>query len=75
MPKAVSRLEILQVCKLLQCVRAKDKNQVEKLTTSGVPHLINYNDADEGEMIIADMGQCLSECCCVLCLIFLVYKK
>ena len=51
MPKAVSRLEILQVCKLLQCVREKDKKQVEKLTISGVPHLINYNDPDEGRQL------------------------
>lgn len=49
MPKAVSRLEVLQVCKLLQCVRAKDKHQIEKLTTSGIPHLVNYNDPDEGK--------------------------
>ncbi|XP_076442386.1 ankyrin repeat and EF-hand domain-containing protein 1-like isoform X2 [Babylonia areolata] len=53
MPKAVSRLEVLQVCKLLQCVRAKDKQQVEKLTTSGIPHLINYNDADEGNTALS----------------------
>ncbi|XP_076463503.1 ankyrin repeat and EF-hand domain-containing protein 1-like isoform X2 [Babylonia areolata] len=53
MPKAESRLEILQVCKLLQCVRAKDKHQVEKLTTNGVPHLINYNDADEGNTALS----------------------
>ena len=48
MPKAASRLELLQICKLLQCVREKNKEQVEKLTISGVPHLINYNDPNEG---------------------------
>ncbi|KAK6183722.1 hypothetical protein SNE40_011147 [Patella caerulea] len=48
MPVAESRLEILQVCKLLQCVREKDKTQIEKMTASGLPHLINYNDATEG---------------------------
>ena len=48
MPKAVTRLQILQVCKLLQCVRDKSKDQIEKLTLNGTPHLINYNDPDEG---------------------------
>ncbi|XP_005093099.1 ankyrin repeat and EF-hand domain-containing protein 1 [Aplysia californica] len=48
MPKAQTRLQILQVCKLLQCVREKSKDQIEKLTMNGTPHLINYNDADEG---------------------------
>ncbi|KAK7490166.1 hypothetical protein BaRGS_00018511 [Batillaria attramentaria] len=53
MPKAVSRLEILQVCKLLQCVRDQDKRQIQKLTTSGVPHLINYNDPEEGNTALS----------------------
>lgn len=48
MPVAETRLEALQVCKLLQCVREKDMGQIEKLTNHGVPHLINYNDANEG---------------------------
>ncbi|KAL8611118.1 hypothetical protein ACOMHN_064408 [Nucella lapillus] len=48
MPKAVSRLEVMQVCKLLQCVRTKDKEQAEKLFSNGIPNLINYIDADEG---------------------------
>ncbi|XP_071080411.1 ankyrin repeat and EF-hand domain-containing protein 1-like isoform X2 [Haliotis cracherodii] len=48
MPVAQNRLETLQVCKLLQCVRERDRQQIEKLTTSGLPHLINYNDPTEG---------------------------
>ncbi len=48
MPVAQSRLETLQICKLLQCVRDKDKTQIEKMTISGLPHLINYNDPGEG---------------------------
>jgi hypothetical protein len=44
MPVAQTRLENLQVCKLLQCVRDEDKEQIEKLTLHGVPHLINYNE-------------------------------
>jgi hypothetical protein len=56
MPKAVSRLEILQVCKLLQCVRERDKAQIQKLTLNGVPHLINYNDPDEGEVSLLLLG-------------------
>lgn len=49
MPVAQTRLETLQICKLLQCVREEDKSQVEKLTVNGVPHLINYNEPSDGE--------------------------
>ena len=49
MPIAQTRLETLQVCKLLQCVREEDKEQIEKLINSGVPHLINYNEPNEGD--------------------------
>ncbi|KAJ8045832.1 Ankyrin repeat and EF-hand domain-containing protein 1 [Holothuria leucospilota] len=49
MPVAQTRLEILQTHKLLQCVRKKDKAQIEKLCTSGIPHLINYSEPENGE--------------------------
>ena len=49
MPIAQTRLETLQICKLLQCVRDEDREQIEKLTINGVPHLINYNEPNEGE--------------------------
>ena len=49
MPAAQTRLEILQVCKLLQCVRDNDEEQVKKLTDSGVPNLVNYNDPNDGD--------------------------
>lgn len=49
MPLAQTRLETLQICKLLQCVREEDKEQIKKLVDSGVPHLINYNEPNEGE--------------------------
>ncbi|XP_033736173.1 ankyrin repeat and EF-hand domain-containing protein 1-like isoform X2 [Pecten maximus] len=48
MPVAQTRLETLQVCKLLQCVRMKERDKIEKMTVNGIPHLINYNDASEG---------------------------
>lgn len=48
MPIAQTRLETLQVCKLLQCVREKDKDSIEKMTLHGVPHLVNYNDPNDG---------------------------
>ncbi|XP_074648459.1 ankyrin repeat and EF-hand domain-containing protein 1-like isoform X2 [Tubulanus polymorphus] len=48
MPIAQSRLENLQICKLLQCVREEDRQQIEKLTLNGVPQLMNYNDPSEG---------------------------
>ena len=53
MPIAQTRLETLQVCKLLQCVRDKDKSQIEKMSLQGVPHLINYNDASEGHTALS----------------------
>jgi len=53
MPLAQTRLETLQVCKLLQCVRDKDKSQIEKMSLQGVPHLINYNDANEGHTALS----------------------
>lgn len=43
MPIAQDRLEQLQVLKLLQSVRNEDVDQIEKLTTHGVPYLINYS--------------------------------
>ncbi len=49
MPTAQTRLETLQVHKLLQCVREGDRTQIEKLTANGVPDLINYNEPLEGE--------------------------
>ena len=49
MPIAQTRLETLQICKLLQCVREEDREQIEKLTINGVPHLVNYNEPLDGE--------------------------
>lgn len=49
MPVAQTRLEILQTHKLLQCVRKRDKSQIEKLCSSGIPHLINYSEPENGE--------------------------
>ena len=49
MPIAKTRLETLQICKLLQCIREEDKEQIEKLILNGVPQLINYNEPNDGE--------------------------
>ena len=38
---------------MLQCVREKDKSQIEKMTEHGVPHLINYNDRNEGSTALS----------------------
>ncbi len=43
MPVAENRLEQLQVLKLLQSVRQENESQIEKLTTNGIPNLINYS--------------------------------
>lgn len=50
MPLAQTRLECLQVLKLLQCIRERDWVQVEKLVVNGVPDLVNYTDPTLGEM-------------------------
>ncbi|XP_028407753.1 ankyrin repeat and EF-hand domain-containing protein 1-like [Dendronephthya gigantea] len=49
MPVAQTRLEQLQVLKLLQSVRAEDRTQIEKLATNGIPDLINYSEAENGD--------------------------
>ncbi|XP_007670293.2 ankyrin repeat and EF-hand domain-containing protein 1 isoform X3 [Ornithorhynchus anatinus] len=43
------RLENLQIYKVLQCVRKKDKKQIEKLTKFGYPELINFREPFRGE--------------------------
>lgn len=48
MPVAESRLEILQVRKLIQCVRLKDSAQIAKLVQLGIPGLINYQGEFSG---------------------------
>ena len=42
MPLAQTRLEVLQVRKLSQCVRDQDSDQVSKLISMGIPDLVNY---------------------------------
>ncbi|KAM5219244.1 ankyrin repeat and EF-hand domain-containing protein 1 isoform 2-T2 [Hipposideros larvatus] len=48
MALADKRLENLQIYKVLQCVRNKDKKQIEKLTRLGYPELINFTDPVDG---------------------------
>ena len=63
MPIAEDRLEQLQVLKLLQSVRNEDVEQIEKLTTHGVPYLINYSgNVCKKKLFIQsmDMFSCLS---------------
>ncbi|KAI4903603.1 hypothetical protein NFI96_013569 [Prochilodus magdalenae] len=45
---AEGRLEVLQVYKLLQFVRERDKPEIEKLTRLGVRNLINLTEPAEG---------------------------
>ncbi len=48
MPIAKDHVELLQVKKLLQCVRQQDYAQIARLCAKGVPLLINYNEPAEG---------------------------
>ena len=52
MPKAQTRLEKLQLVKLLQCVRANDRANIEKMVANGIPDLINYTDEECDEMAL-----------------------
>lgn len=49
MSLADKRLETLQIYKVLQCVRQKDKKQIEKLTKLGYPELINFTEPINGD--------------------------
>ncbi|XP_042297122.1 ankyrin repeat and EF-hand domain-containing protein 1 [Sceloporus undulatus] len=49
MSLADKRLENLQIYKVLQCVRQKDKKQIEKLTKLGYPELINFTEPINGD--------------------------
>ncbi|XP_004610982.1 ankyrin repeat and EF-hand domain-containing protein 1 [Sorex araneus] len=49
MGSADKRLENLQIYKVLQCVRNKDKKQIEKLTKFGYPELINFTEPVNGQ--------------------------
>lgn len=42
MPLALSRLEVLQVRKLIQCVREKENAQIAKMAELGIDGLLNY---------------------------------
>ncbi|ERE71500.1 ankyrin repeat and EF-hand domain-containing protein 1 [Cricetulus griseus] len=48
MALADKRLENLQIYRVLQCVRNKDKKQIEKLTRLGYPELINFTEPIDG---------------------------
>ncbi|CAH1262016.1 ANKEF1 [Branchiostoma lanceolatum] len=52
MPVATTRLEQLQIIKLLQCVRLEDRPQIEKMTIQGIPSLINYSEPNQGESVL-----------------------
>ena len=54
MPLAKSRLEILQVRKLIQCVRDRDVPQIEKMAELGLLGVLDFQ------------GVCVL-CCVVLC--------
>lgn len=49
MPKAKTRLEVLQVSTLLKCVYTGDQIQIKKIIESGVPDIINYQEPKDGE--------------------------
>lgn len=48
MTLAKDPVEVLQVKKLLHCVRIEDYDQIRKLCEKGVEELINYNEPHDG---------------------------
>ena len=42
MPLAKSRLEVLQIRKLIHCVRDRDVPQIEKLAELGLPGILDF---------------------------------
>lgn len=48
----MGRLEVLQIYKLLQLVRERNKTQVEKMVRLGVPNLINMTEPSEGTGVL-----------------------
>ncbi|PAA89335.1 hypothetical protein BOX15_Mlig028661g2, partial [Macrostomum lignano] len=49
MPIARERIDSLQICKLIQCVRDRNRDQIRKLVASGIPQLVNYGEPQDGE--------------------------
>ncbi|CAN9507800.1 unnamed protein product [Ophioblennius macclurei] len=45
---AQGRLQVLQIYRLLQCVREADKEQIEKMVKLGVDDLINLTEPEDG---------------------------
>jgi len=46
---ADGRLELCQLSKLLQCVRARDVRMIDNLVSKGVPHLLDYAHPTDNE--------------------------
>ena len=51
MPLAESRLEVLQVRKLINCVRMKETAAIRKLIENGIHGLINYQGSYNSETL------------------------
>ena len=50
MPLAVARLEILQVRKLIQCVRDKDTDQISKIAELGIEGVLDYQGNSQANL-------------------------
>ena len=46
---ADGRLELCQLSKLLQCIRARDVRMIDNLVSKGVPHLLDYAHPADNE--------------------------
>uniref|UniRef100_UPI0037E6F8F0 ankyrin repeat and EF-hand domain containing 1a n=1 Tax=Semicossyphus pulcher TaxID=241346 RepID=UPI0037E6F8F0 len=50
--EAEGRLQVLQIYRLLQCVREGDKGQIEKMVNLGVENLINLTEPKDGTGVL-----------------------
>ena len=55
MPLAMDRLEVLQVRKLIQCVRTHDTTQISKMAEQGVPGVLDI----QGESVLLVIIHCI----------------
>lgn len=53
---AEGRLELCQLSKLLQCVRARDVSMIDNLVSKGVPRLVDYAHPADNETVLGLAG-------------------
>ena len=55
MPIAISRLEVLQIRKLIHCVRERESDQIDKMMELGVPNVVDL----QGNYVLFILCHCV----------------